>query len=180
MSRIRQRLTYANVMATIAVFLVLGGATALGASTVFTAVGIEDTQVKTETTQFSTQSGTYVNVPGANATLTVSAGRAIRVRYSAESVCNQGNGSVGNQCQARITISPGAELNPVATEGFAFDSYDGTNGTRAAQSMERISNELAGGTYTVRVQARTQNGVAFVLDDWTLSAETLPKGIAPG
>ena len=46
--------------------------------------------------------------------------------------------------------------------------------------MERISNELAGGTYTVRVQVRTQNGVAFVLDDWTLSADTLPKGIAPG
>ena len=177
---IRSHLTYANVMVTILAFIVLGGATALGASTVFTATGIEDTQVKTETTQFSTQSGTYVNVPGANATLTVSSGRAIRVRYSAESACNQGSGVVGNQCQVRITISPGGELNPAATEGFAFDSYDGTNGAREAQSMERISNELAGGTYTVRVQARTQNGVSFVLDDWTLSAETLPKGIAPG
>jgi hypothetical protein len=179
MRRIRQRLTYANVMVTVVAFIVLGGATALGASTVFTAVGIEDIQVKTETTQFSTQSSTYVNVPGANATLTVSTGRAIRVRYSAESVCNKGSGVIGNQCQARIMISPGAEVNPVATEGFAFDSYDGVNGTREAQSMERISNELTGGTYTVRVQVRTQNGVAFTLDDWTLSAETLPRGIPP-
>jgi hypothetical protein len=180
MRRIRQRLTYANVMVTIVAFVVLGGATALGASTVFTAVGIEDIDVATSTTQFSTQSATYVNVPGANATLTVSSGRAIRARYSAESLCNQGSGVVGNQCQARIVISPGGELNPVATEGFAFDTYDGTNGVREAQSMERITNELTAGTYTVRVQVRTQNGVAFTLDDWTLSAETLPRGIPPG
>jgi hypothetical protein len=181
MRQIRQRLTYTNVMVTVVVFVVLGGATALGASTVFTAVGIEDIQVKTETSQFSTQSSTYVNVPGANATLTVSTGRAIRVRYSAESVCNKGSGVVGNQCQARITISPpGAEVNPVATEGFAFDSFDGVSGAREAQSMERISNELTGGTYTVRVQVRTQNGVALTLDDWTLNAETLPRGIPTG
>jgi hypothetical protein len=46
--------------------------------------------------------------------------------------------------------------------------------------MERISDELLAGTYTVRVQVRTQNGVASTLDDWTLSAETIPKAIPPG
>lgn len=177
---LRSHLTYKNATITFVVFLVLGGATALGASTVFTAVGIEDIQVKTENTPFSTQSSTYVNVPGASATLTVSNARAIRTRYSAESRCNKGNGAVGNQCQVRLIISPGGELNPVTTEGFAFDSYDGASGTPEAQSMERISNQLTSGTYTVRVQARTQNGVAFTIDDWTLSAETLPIGIPPG
>jgi hypothetical protein len=176
----RSHLTYRNATITFVPFVVLGGATALGASTVFTAVGIEDIQVKTENTPFSTQSSTYVNVPGANATLTVSNARAIRARYSAESLCDKGSGVVGNQCQVRLFISPGGELNPATTEGFAFDSYAGANGTPEAQSMERISNQLTSGTYTVRVQARTQNGVAFTLDDWTLSAETLPIGIPPG
>jgi hypothetical protein len=182
MRRIRHHLTYANVMVTVLAFVVLGGATALGA-TVFTAVGIEDIQVKTSTTSFSTQSASYVNVPGAYATLTVSSDRAIRARFSAESQCNKGGGSVGDQCQVRIMVSPGGELNPASAEGFAFDSYDGNSGANAAreaQSMERISNGLTAGTYTVRVQARTQGGVAFTLDDWTLSAETLPRGIPPG
>ena len=183
MNRIRSHLTYANVVVTLLAFVVLGGATALGASTVFTAVGIEDIQVKTSSSPFSTQSASYVNVPGANATLTVSSGRAIRARFSAELLCNKGSGAIGDQCQARIMISSGGELNPAPSEGFAFDSYDGNpgaNGAREAQSMERISNELNAGTYTVRVQARTQSSVAFTLDDWTLSAETLPRGIAPG
>jgi hypothetical protein len=161
-----------------AVLLLVGAGTALGVSS-FLGVGIEDVYVKTSNHEFSTTSARFVNVPNATVVASVPGNRAIRARFSAESSCGGGGGSVGDQCLARIVITPGGELNPRTPEGFAFDSFEAT-ASPEAHSMERISDELAEDTYNAHVQVRVENGITFRLDDWTLSVETIPRGIGTG
>lgn len=73
------------------------------------------------------------------------------------------------RCNVRVLVAGVSEMHPRVGHDFAFDSG---GAVKAEHSMERISGPLAAGTYTVKVQASTNNkGVKMGLDDWMLSVE---------
>ena len=138
-------------------------------------VGINVIEVRTQTSLNSTNSTSYVNVPGgANADVTVDEGNYIRVRFAGESRCG-GEDSSPQTCSMRIVLSPSAAVNPKSGLDLAFDSFDGhccSDPTPEAHAMEWISEKLAAGTYTVKTQyAVSTPNISFQLDDWTFTAE---------
>jgi hypothetical protein len=134
--QIRKRLTYANVMSTIAVFLVIGGASALAASQLgknsvgskqlkknaVTSAKIKNNAVTTAKIKNGAVSGSKINlgslgtVPSAtNATNATNAGNA---------------GTVGGQSVTKLykTLTEGQVEVPVATvAGFVITASCGTN-----------------------------------------------------
>jgi hypothetical protein len=129
--------------------------------------------VVTETNAQSTNSTTFVNLPGGNTGVSVPIGESalILARFSAESACSGGTGA--QWCSVRILIG-GVEANPVVGLDFAFDSTN--NGSETPFSWESHSvdrSRIVGpGTYTVQVQwAVTSSATAFRLDDWSLTVE---------
>ena len=105
-------------------------------------------------------STTWVDLPGAEATLTVPNGqtRLFNARFTAESICA---GTVMGQCNARIVASgPGGviELDPAASYDYAFDSVgvsaatSDNNGDRMESNAMERSKRLSAGSWSLRLQ----------------------------
>lgn len=122
---------------------------------------------------------TFVNLPGASATLNLptDANRTrLLVGFSAESACWGGSGAA--YCPVRVVVD-GMETLPAAGIDFAFDAAD--SGTETANSWESHAMErtltVGPGAHTVQVQwAVTSAATTFRLDDWMLAVETFPVG----
>jgi len=125
-------------------------------------------QARADTT-YGTLISTVVNVPVGGASF-------FDMRFSAESACYAG-GTDTDWCTVRILVN-GVEANPVVGTDFAFDSTDGgreTSGSWESHAMERYTNCLQPGNYSVIVQWASVNLAGaiptFRLDDWTLAIE---------
>jgi hypothetical protein len=119
----------------------------------------------------ATSSTTFVELPGASASVTVPTGATatLFVSFSAESLCTGPSG----YCPVRVLVD-GNEAAPVVGNDFAFDSTDmGTETTQSWEShaIERVVTGLAAGSHTVTVQyAVTAATTTLRLDDWGLTA----------
>jgi glucose/arabinose dehydrogenase len=117
----------------------------------------------------------WVDLPGASTTVTVPSGHKamLLARFSGESACI---GTGVETCSIRVLIG-GVEAAPAAGTADTFDSNDsGQEGGASwqADSIERWRSPLAAGSYTVKVQYRTNDADGtFYLDDWTLVAERI-------
>lgn len=159
------------VLLLIALVSLLGTAAVALAATTSGGKAITRVLVVRETTATTSNSTSFVAVPGATTTVFVPSGESalILARFSAESACSGGTG----YCSVRILIN-GAEMDPVAGLDFAFDSTDGGRETAASwesHSMDR-SRVVGPGTYTIVVQrATTSSATTLRLDDWSLTVE---------
>jgi hypothetical protein len=134
-------------------------------------------KVKRETNASTTNSTTYVNLPGGSATIGVPSGQhaLLLIRFSAESSCD--GGAWGDYCSVRILVD-GNEAQPAAGSNFAFDTDEGVASNYdiwEANSMDR-SITVGSGSHTVRVQwLVTTATTSFRLDDWSLTVERSKK-----
>jgi hypothetical protein len=137
--------------------------------------------VRAETSPSTTSSVAFVDLPGANAVITVPAGtsRLITARFAGESRCYGAAAAPQAYCSLQIiatnTVSGfSTPFNPASGIDFAFDSnpagaYDDLF---EGNAMER-DLRLQPGTYRIRVQRAVTNAATiFWLDDWHLSVET--------
>lgn len=162
MSHLRKSITAAALVALIA-------AVPAFAAVTHTAKGIFKTIVVTETNAQSTNSTSYVNLPGASATITVPAGKIhlVNVRFSAESYCFGSTSDAGNWCSVRILVD-GTEMLPNSGFDFAFNANGNADDFWEGHAMERTL-VVGAGTHTVTVQwANTSSNLTFRLDDWTM------------
>lgn len=116
-----------------------------------------------------TSSTTFVNVFDAVTDVTVPDGtRALLlIEFSAESYCD--GVAPGDWCALQITVH-GVEAEPSDGIEFAFDAPHGDDEQWESNSMQRSTNVLDPGTYTVRVRfAVTDAALFFYLDDWHLT-----------
>ena len=116
----------------------------------------------------STTSTSYVDLPNSTQSLTVPTGQTARlyVFFTAESACY---GPVSVQtCGVRVTVD-GNELQPVSGS-FAFASNEAgtaTSNYKASHAVARVSDTLAVGSHTVKVQYKTSSGSTTLrLDNW--------------
>ena len=134
-------------------------------------------RTRRETSASSSSSTSFVDVPGASASITVPSGQQalILARFSAESYCNDGTtGNTGNWCSARILID-GVEMQPASGFDFAFDTDGEADDYWESNSMDR-SAVVGSGSHTVKVQrAVTSAATVFRLDDWSLTVERSKK-----
>ena len=165
------------LLAVVAVMLVLASGTAFAALTVAHGGSIDRVIIARETTDSTTNSTSFVPVPGASAEVLINPGasRLIMARYSAESACSGPRG----YCSIRIVARNNAtgaitQLEPAVGKDMAFDSTDGGEESPASwesHSMDR-SLRLGAGSYTIRAQrAVTSSATTFRLDDWSLTVE---------
>ena len=101
---------------------------------------------------------TYTDVPSMSTTISVPVGQTARLitRFSAETECTTSVSTAG-WCGVRILVD-GVEADPATGTDFAFSSTN--NGTAvadtwASNALERVSQVLAEGSHTVKVQWRT-------------------------
>src|SRR6476660_2638923 len=164
---------------------VIGGAVAIGViggvalasvngESTISAKGLSAIKVVRGPNATDTTSSTFAYLPGATTKIKVKAGThaVIVVDFSAESNCQ---GTPGTYCSVRIKIGTKSGRPATGTD-FAFDSADASGDTGGAgwksAAMQRSSNRLGPGTYTVKVQYATVNGATdFRLDDWSMSVE---------
>jgi hypothetical protein len=169
--------------------LAAAGGTALAAVKATTTTGtggvqIGDLEVVGQTAASSTDSTSFVAVPGASATLTLDDGDSIRARFSGESLC--AGETLGQKCSMRVIVIGRGPMDPRSGLAFAFDSVDNpgshpdccTDPTAGAHSMEWVSRPLLAGEYTVRAQyaVESDDDQTFTLDNWTFSVEKIEFG----
>ena len=116
----------------------------------------------------STTSTSFVDLPNSTQSVTVPTGQTARlyVFFTAESACY---GGVGAQiCSVRATVD-GTELKPQSSN-FAFASNENATANtnyKASHAAVRISESLAAGSHTLKMQYRTSTGsTTFRLDNW--------------
>jgi hypothetical protein len=138
-----------------------------------------ETKAVSGTTEVTTSSTTFVDVPGAVTSLAIPVGRKglIRANFSAESACY---GPDNQNCSVRILIG-GVEASPASGDDFSFDTNravdPGNQFTGEAHSMERYLPDLAAGLYEVKVQYLSVSGMNTTqLDDWVLTVERVTTG----
>jgi hypothetical protein len=174
---------------TLGVALVLVGALALAGAAVATtvAVGLNDSvqagaAKKTTVVRFagppqSTAAQTFQDIPGTLATITFTRPSILLVTLTAESSCfNNPPSPSATWCSARIMVDGVGELAPASGNDFAFDSSD--QGTESQSSfeghaMQRSSNVLPPGTYTVRPQFAVIGPATFQIDDVHVTVEAV-------
>jgi hypothetical protein len=155
--------------------LVLAMAVAIAAAPAYpfpviqSGAGVAKITVVTEADAKSTNSTSWVGVPGASVNITVPSLKTqlVNVRFSGESACF-GASLPGAWCSVRILANL-SQMSPRSDSDFAFDSSGAANDFWEAHAMERTAI-LGPGTYTISVQWRvTDPNVAFHLDDWTMA-----------
>lgn len=136
---------------------------AYAAATVRVTNGINNVRIKTETTSFSTDSETWVDLPGAQFNMAVPGGlqKTFIAQFSAESNCT---GSA--YCSVRILMD-GAEMDPAVGIDFAFDSAADADDHYEGHSMTRVGGPVGPGQHSFNVQVRVVSATDFWLDDWT-------------
>jgi hypothetical protein len=164
------------VVGVLALFATAGIAIAVAAGVTKVSGGsITQVRVARGANATTTNSTTYVNVPGASQKISVPNGQhaLILARFSAESYCF-GTSVAGNYCSVRIMIG-GSEGAPATGFDFAFDTLGDANDWWESHSIDR-SRVVGPGTWTVRVQyGVTDANTDFRLDDWSLTVERSRK-----
>jgi len=109
----------------------------------------------------TTSATTWVDVPGTKTRISLRQPSVILSTFSAESAC-----TASYWCGMRIVIDHVGEMAPapIDPEFFAFDTaYGGGAEAREAHAMQRSSDVLLRGAYTVRPQWRVQGSGRFWL-----------------
>ena len=177
MARKRVALIVALVTSTVTATLWVQGALAgpghgRGAgspTTTRTGKGVTQVRVVRNGIGIGTSSTSFSTVDDAITTVTVPDGtRALLlIEFSAESYCN--GTAPGDWCALQITVD-GVEANPSEGTEFAFDSPATDDESWESNSVQRSTDILDPGTYTVRVRfAVTDPALLFYLDDWHLT-----------
>ncbi len=151
--------------------LLLAGTAAIANRTAERGGTITGVTVVTENDAATTNSTSYVDVPGATTRIRVPRGQRaiILARFSAESRCT--GGAAGSWCSVRIRIGR-PQGHPQSGSDFAFDAVGASDDFWESNSMERYRGPLRPGRYRVRVQwLVTDAATTFRLDDWTLSVQ---------
>ncbi len=120
-------------------------------------------------------STSFQNLAGATTTITVPAGNVqlVEAEFTADSTCQ--GAFAENFCSVQI-LADGAEMNPVAAGDFAFDGVGTADDFYEGHAMQR-SIVLGPGKHTIQVQALvTLSGMAFYLDDWSLTVTQYDNG----
>jgi hypothetical protein len=125
-------------------------------------MGARRVLVQTKTGALTTTSETYTQLTAGSITIPAGQTGYLVATFSGESFC-----SGGNWCTLRVRVGT-TEMNPVADTDFAFDSPDDN---WESKSIERISNLLGAGTYSVEVQWAVVGGSSFRIDDWLFKVE---------
>jgi hypothetical protein len=152
---------------------------ALAVKTQGTAEGFLESAFATQTDPFATNATAFTNVTGSSVKITIPDGQQgyIRARFSAETTCGgELSNGVLQTCSVRILVGT-TSMRPASQADFVFDSSNQccSDATPEAHAMERVSDLLPAGSYTIKVQASVGNAsTQFNIDDWMLSAEVLP------
>lgn len=133
--------------------------------------------VVTENADTFINSTSFQDLPGANATITIPAGKVqlVQAAYFAESSCVGEFG--GNFCSLRI-LADGTEMSPSAFEAPIDFAIDGVNADdlREGHAMQR-SIVLGPGTHTIQMQAAVTNSfTGLFVDDWSLTITQYNNG----
>ena len=130
----------------------------------------KSTRLVTEDTIHITASDTFTNVPSASTTVTLTDTDCIVVTFSAAAACLIGPGNSDDGCFVRV-LRNGTLMRPTGgPDGLGFS---GENTRFHAHSMQWIAR-LGPGTYTIRVQWRTDGGgTRFVFGGRTLNVAIL-------
>lgn len=162
-------------IAALTCLMLAGSVSAFAVRQVHTGKAAAAVTVVTESELSFIGSTSFQNLPGATATITVPAGQVqlVQAEFSADSTC-QGS-FAENFCRLQI-LADGAEMTPVAAGDFAFDGVGTADDFYEAHAMQRMI-VLGPGTHTIRVQASvTLLGMAFYLDDWSLTITQYNNG----
>jgi hypothetical protein len=119
---------------------------------------------QTSTDPTTTNSTSFVALPGSTQSVTVPPGQTavLYMTFSAESQCTD-----GSYCSVRIVVD-GTEASPADGLNYAFDDTDATE-RYEGHSLSRVSGTLAAGTHNIEVQYAVDTGATnFRLDDWAL------------
>jgi hypothetical protein len=177
MERIGRRMkrsTLAIALLAVGVLAVAGSAVALtsvnetvhaGATKKTTVVRVDDAH--------STDLDTFQDIPATRATITFAKPSILLVTLTAESSCYGGVGHA-SWCTARIIVDGVGELGPGSGNDFAFDSTNFGNDGQVSwegHAMQRSSNVLPPGTYTVRPQYAVIGPAVFQIDDIHVTVE---------
>jgi hypothetical protein len=120
-------------------------------------------------------STSFQNLSGATATITVPAGQVqlVEAEFTSDSTCQ--GAFAENFCTLQI-LADGSEMAPVAAGDFAFDGVGTADDFYEGHAMQR-SVLLGPGTHNIKVQAAvTLSGMAFYLDDWSLTITQYNNG----
>ena len=173
---------------TVAVALVAVGAVAVAGSAAATTAAVNDTiragaTKKTTVVRFdgppqTTVSSTFQDIPGTQATITFTKPSILLVTLTAESSCFNIAPPAGSAttCFVRIVADGVGELGPGFNGNFAFDSSDQGSESQSSfegHAMQRSSNVLPPGTYTVRPQYAVNGAAAFQVDDIHVTVEAV-------
>jgi hypothetical protein len=117
----------------------------------------------------STSSNVFVQLTAGSITIPAGQSGFLLSTFSGESNCS---GTPGGWCALRVTVN-GAESNPIVGANFAFDSMSSSGDLWESHSIQRISNRLPAGTYSVQVEWAVVGTGTFNIDDWLLQVEYL-------
>jgi hypothetical protein len=124
----------------------------------------------------STSSLFFHDIPGTQATITFSKPSILLVTLTAESSC-VGPTGVADWCTVGIFVDGVGQLGPGLGTDFAFDSTNlgsETQGSWEGHAMQRSSDVLPPGTYTIRPQyAVVGLATTFQIDDVHVTVEAV-------
>ena len=135
------------------------------------------TMIRSDTTQLSFTSGSWVDVPGTEMSLQALQSSLVLARFGAQGICEGPSG----WCSIRILIATPhsggfQEASPVDGSNFVWQ-WAGTNwGTTMIE--RHVSDVVIPGNslqdYLVKVQVKLRDGATkFRLQDWTLAVEII-------
>lgn len=162
MSR-RKRLA---VIGAIASLVMVVSAVAYAAFDATVTNGVNNIRIKSQTSPWTTQSDTYVQVTGATFDMAVpnNQTKTFIAEFTAESWCD---GADAGYCSVRILMD-GNEMTPAVGSDFAFDSDGVGNDKWESHTVTRYVSGVGPGLHTFSVEAlSTQTATDFRLDDWT-------------
>ena len=159
-AKLRSRLTYANVMATIAVFLALGG-------TSYAALTITSKNVRNESlTSADLKNNSIKSADVRNGSLLARDFKAGQLPAGPQGPQGpQGaKGDAGPEGARGATGATGATGAPGTARGYAYVAYDGTfYGEPSSKNVEKVT-KFSTGTYCVHFSFGTPNNVTATLE----------------
>jgi hypothetical protein len=170
------RSTLAIPLVALGVLAVAGSAVAVtSAGDTLRAGATKKTTVTRVEDAFSTSSDTFTDITGSQATIRFSRASILLVTLTAESPCFGGAGHA-SWCSVRILVDGVGQLGPGLGNDFAFDSTNFGNDSQFSwegHAMQRSSNVLPPGTYTVRPQFAVFGPATFQIDDIHVTVEAV-------
>jgi hypothetical protein len=164
----------AMFIAALTCLMLAGSISAFAVRQTHTAKAASAVTIVTESQITFIGSTSFQNLAGATATITVPAGQVqlVEAEFTADSTCWGAFG--GNWCSVQI-LADGGEMGPIAAGDFAFDGV-GADDFYEGHAMQR-SILLGPGKHTIQVQASvTLSGMAFYVDDWSLTVTQYNSG----